>query len=133
MRMVGRNMNIGEDDKPADVKLGEDDPHILDRRLRAGEASADVLNSVVQDLRCAARLSHLGQGATIDPDDIKAIVDLVRSAANKLRDESTLTDRPHLEQRSCAAGPGLGQSGQLSASTITGMRSEIGAGKLGHG
>jgi hypothetical protein len=85
-------MNIGDSEKPGDVKLDEDSPHLLGRQLRPGEASADVLQSVVQDLRYAARLSHRGHDAITDPDDIRAIVDLVRRAANKLRGESTPED-----------------------------------------
>jgi hypothetical protein len=83
-------MNIGEFDKEADAEFGENCSGARDQS-HLGEVSPELIKWIAEDLKGAAylcsALSLLGKDSTIEPCAIKAIGNLVRRAANALRDE----------------------------------------------
>ncbi|HVE22830.1 MAG TPA: hypothetical protein VNC39_12720 [Acidocella sp.] len=88
-------MNVGESDKSDAVEFGESSSDAWDR-LHPGEVPPDVIKRIAEDLKGAAHLcselSMQGKDSIMEPSAVKAVGDLVRQAAIRLRDELAAAD-----------------------------------------
>jgi hypothetical protein len=85
-----KSMNTGEADEPANAKCGENSPYAWERVL-PGNLSRGVIKRIAEDLKGAAHLcsalSQPSDHSVRDPKDVKAVGNLVRRVADRLRDE----------------------------------------------